>query len=218
MLGGPAASAEPLDPVGAWSCVLFGHPAFGDEHVMIAFERDHGASLARVEDGTRGRWLPLTRWKTSGSSLEFEDFRTGRRFSSDLTRPSLGGVWRTESLVGGWWCRAADGEIGLDEATTEVAESDEVFPPLIPDRMAMPSYPRSAVRAAKEGRVVACFHVDSDGYVLEPEVIEASDEVFEQPTLEALGRSRYRGWSDRRVVRPACRTYLFELDSSLVDR
>ena len=58
---------------------------------------------------------------------------------------------------------------------------------------------------------MTCFLVDAAGRIVEPEIIELSDEIFREPTLTALSRSRYepRG-SD--AMRPSCRSYMFTLD------
>jgi len=53
--------------------------------------------------------------------------------------------------------------------------------------------------------------VDAQGSIVEPEVIEISDEVFRKSVLAALERSRYeRRESDVRL-RPSCRSYTFSL-------
>jgi hypothetical protein len=72
-----------------------------------------------------------------------------------------------------------------------------------------------AIRAAKQGRAVTCFFVDADGYIVQPEVIELSDEIFRAPTLAALERSRYRSWEGGEMLRPGCRSYTFRLDAPL---
>ena len=89
------------------------------------------------------------------------------------------------------------------------------MPPLIPQRMATPRYPREAIRNAKQGRAVTCFFVDADGVIIDPQIVELSDEVFRAPTLEALERSRYRSLSDGTVARPGCRSFIYRLDSVL---
>ena len=55
--------------------------------------------------------------------------------------------------------------------------------------------------------------MDASGSVVQPELIELSDEVFRAPILAALARSRYQGWDDASVLRPGCRSYIFRLDS-----
>jgi hypothetical protein len=85
-------------------------------------------------------------------------------------------------------------------------------PPLIPDISATPTYPRQAIRDAKEGRAVACFLVDASGAIIDPEILELTDEVFRYPTMVALYRSRYFPWGT--LPRPGCRSYLYQLDAA----
>jgi len=42
-------------------------------------------------------------------------------------------------------------------------------------------------------------------------VLEATDDVFREPTLEAVAGSRYRSWGDDDATLPACRSFIFEL-------
>jgi TonB family protein len=79
--------------------------------------------------------------------------------------------------------------------------------------MASPSYPRQAIRDAKEGRAVVCFLVDSGGAVRDPEIVELSDQIFRDATMLAIFRSSYRPWGEQGVVRPGCRSYTYELDA-----
>ena len=65
---------------------------------------------------------------------------------------------------------------------------------------------------AKQGRVVTCFLVDSAGSIVSPEIIELSDEMFREPTLIALSRSRYEPRRTDAALRPSCRSYTFSLD------
>jgi hypothetical protein len=84
-------------------------------------------------------------------------------------------------------------------------------PPLIPEVSASPRYPRQAVREAREGYAIVCFTVDASGAVVEPEIVELSDEIFRTPTLFAIYGSRYRPWSGG--ARPGCRSYLYALEA-----
>lgn len=213
-VGTAQAAPVGVDPVGTWSCLIYGHPELGDERVLLRFEPDGRAGLARSgDDGARGRWMPLSTWKAANQELRFEDSRTGRRFHGDLTRATLGGAWRTLSLVGGWWCRQLEAGVGADGGGLDPPAAIELMPPLVTERMAMPAYPRQAIRDAKQGRAVSCFFVNAAGEITDPELIELSDEIFRAPTLAALAGSRYRGWSDPDVVRPGCRTYIYRLDA-----
>jgi hypothetical protein len=210
-----AAPAESIvDPIGIWSCLIYGHPELGNERMLLRFEPDGRAGLARSrDDGSRGPWAPLSAWNAANHELTFEDSRTGRRFHGDLTRATLGGAWRTLSLVGGWWCRQLDDPAVADAGAPDLPAPIDPLPSLIAERMAMPAYPRQAIRDAKQGRAVSCFFVNADGEIIDPEFIELSDEIFREPTLAALAGSRYRAWSDSRVVRPGCRTYIYRLDA-----
>jgi hypothetical protein len=205
-----AARRVKVDPIGAWSCVVYGHPAFGDEHMLFHFAADGSAGLAREVEQKLSGWTALSEWTADDGELAFSDPRTGRRYRADLDRATLGGGWRTLTLTGGWWCSPMD---AASVPTVEKLEPLAVMPPLIPSLTATPPYPIQAIREAKQGRAVMCFFVDATGRVVQPEVIELSDEVFRAPILSALERSRYQGWADASVLRPGCRSYIFKLDA-----
>lgn len=216
LLAAPATGAHAarrsakVDPVGAWSCVIYGHPAFGDERMLFHFAADGSAQLAREVEQKISAWTPMSRWTADDGELAFSDPHTGRQYRADLRRATLGGGWRAFTLIGGWWCSE------LDAAAVPAVEKLEplaVMPPLIPSVTSTPQYPLQAIRDAKQGRAVTCFFVDASGRVVRPEVIELSDEVFRAPILAALERSRYQGWADASVLRPGCRSYIFKLDS-----
>jgi hypothetical protein len=189
---------------------VYGHPAFGDERVLVRIAADGSSAISRKSDGGKRIWDPLSNWLVDDDEITFGDSRTGRRFSADLRRETLGGGWRTVTVVGGWWCTSLD---DAAYANVLVREPDALMPPLVPVRTATPSYPLQAIREAKQGRAVTCFFVDAEGFVVKPEIIELSDELFRAPTLAALARSQYHGWEDANVVRPGCRTYIFRLDA-----
>ena len=106
-----------------------------------------------------------------------------------MSRVTLGGRWRTVTLVGGWWCTASASRRARDERS--VCRRAPV-----PVRTATPAIRSQAVRDAKQGRAVTCFFVDASGLITKPEIIEISDEIFRAPTLSALARSQYQGWDD----------------------
>jgi hypothetical protein len=122
-------------------------------------------------------------------------------------------VWRTAAQLGGWWCSAITDQPGAPAAAHSLPSASSAMPPLSAALMAVPVYPRQAIRDARQGRAVACYLVSGDGEILAPELLELSDDIFRAPTLEALARSRYRPWSTREQQRPACRTYLYRLDA-----
>lgn len=199
-----------VDPVGAWSCVIYGHPAFGDERMLFHFAADGTVQLAREVEQKISAWTPMSYWTADDGELAFSDPHTGRQYRADLRRATLGGSWRAFTLIGGWWCSELDAAL---VPAVEKLEPLAVMPPLIPSVTSTPQYPLQAIRAAKQGRAVTCFFVDASGRVVRPEVIELSDEVFRAPILAALERSRYQGWADASVLRPGCRSYIFKLDS-----
>ena len=112
--------------------------------------------------------------------MRFSDPRTGRQYTADLRRDTLGGTWRTLTATGGWWCAVSD--VAVVPETNE--ERAAALPPVLPLVTATPRYPIEAIREAKQGRVVTCFLVDAAGTIVEPEIIELSDEIFREPTLD----------------------------------
>ena len=76
-----------------------------------------------------------------------------------------------------------------------------------------PVYPRAARAARQEGRVMVCFTLDERGRVLEPAVRASTDEVFNQPVLDAISAARFTpARLGREPVRStACRTFRFVL-------
>ena len=206
--GEPASAARAnIDPVGTWSCVVWGHPDFGDERVLFNFAPQGIARLARIESDATPAWSGLTPWVEEDRHLRFSDPRSGRQYTADLRRDNLGGTWRTLTQTGGWWCALSD-----VQAVPETNEARAAaLPPVLPRVTATPRYPVEAIRAAKQGRVVTCFLVDSAGVIVQPEIIELSDEIFREPILVALSRSRYEARTSD-TLRPSCRSYTFTLD------
>ena len=206
-----AGAAERVEPVGTWNCLVFGHPSRGDERMLLRLDPNGDAHVAEVSSVTGTEWRLLSGWQARRDQLTFSNFETGREFEADLSHPTLGGRWRDLRRSGGWWCLAVD----RSERSGSYA-----MPPLIPHIMATPWYPRQAIRLAQEGTAVACFTVDSDGLISDPALIELSDEIFRNPTLSALQRSRYAEWDSAVAVpaRPGCRSFTFELESIFPSR
>ena len=178
--------------------------------MLVRLAPDGTVATSREHEGEGRLWDRLSNWTEDDDEVTFSDSRTGRQFAADLSRATLGGSWRTVTLVGGWWCASID---DVAFAGTVVEESGAWMPPLIPTRTATPTYPVQAIRDAKQGRAVTCFFVDANGEIVKPEIIELSDEVFRAPTLAALERSQYYGWPDSGLLRPGCRTYIYRLDA-----
>jgi hypothetical protein len=197
-----------IDPVGTWSCVVWGHPDFGDERVLFSFDDRGVARLAHIDNDIVPAWSGITPWIAEAREMRFSDPRTGRQYTADLRRDNLGGTWRTLTATGGWWCAVSDLTVVPETAEQRRA----ALPPVLPLVTATPRYPIEAIRQAKQGRVVTCFLVDAAGSILEPEVIELSDDVFREPTLTALRRSRYEAREADSALRPSCRSYTFTLD------
>jgi len=210
------ADAIQLDPVGTWRCIVYGHPTFGDERMLLSFAPDQTSRLARRTDGGAPTWSSLSRWQVENGLMSFADTRTGRQFTANLERDTLSGEWRTLSLLGGWWCAAADAEEGpgIDILAAVGEPQAQYAKQLIPSVMATPMFPSQAIRQAKEGRVVLCFVVEPSGEIFEPEFVEVSDELFRAPSLDALMRSLYKSWDARAEggARPACRSFIYRLD------
>lgn len=207
-LASESAHAASTDPVGTWSCVVWGHPEFGDERVLLNIDPRGVARLARVENEAVPAWTSLMPWIVEGRQIRFNDPRTGRQYTADLRRDNLGGSWRTLTTTGGWWCAVSDVEV----VPETIEESVAALPPVLPLVTATPRYPIQAIRDAKQGRVVTCFLVDATGGIVEPEIIELSDEIFREPILVALSRSRYEARQADSALRPSCRSYTFSLD------
>jgi len=197
-----------IDPIGTWSCVVWGHPEFGDERVLLNLDPAGIARFARLENEAVPAWSGLTPWIMEDREMRFSDPRSGRQYTADLRRDHLGGTWRTLTTTGGWWCGVA--EVTAVPDTNE--ERAAALPPVLPLVTATPRYPIEAIRVAKQGRVVTCFFVDAAGLIVAPEFIELSDEIFREPVLIALQRSRYEPRNSYSQLRPSCRSYTFSLD------
>lgn len=176
--------------------------------MLLNFAPEGVARLARVEEENVPSWSGLTPWVEEGRELKFGDPRTGRQYTANLRRDNLGGTWRTLTTTGGWWCAESD----LEAVPETIEGRAAALPPVLPAVTATPRYPIEAIREAKQGRVVTCFLVDAAGMIVEPEIIELSDEVFREPTLAALSRSRYEARAADSALRPSCRSYTFSLD------
>ncbi len=208
----PTPRAEALsEPVGVWSCVLFGEGVRGDPRLHLVLTPEAQTFIATQGNGRIFPWRKISDWTQRRRELSFVDGQTARSYEADLRFDTLGGAWSEPVDRGGWWCArrgdAADGA-SLDLGGTS---SDFYVQPIIPDRMATPRYPRDAIRGAIEGDTVVCFTVEASGDVSGAEIVSASHRIFEATTLSAIGRSRYRPARDG-LRRPGCRSYRYTLD------
>lgn len=199
-----------VDPVGFWSCVLYGQDRESDERLLLDLRVDGGTWLAEL-DKAPYQWTPMTQWTERRGIVRFSDARRGREYQADLDYESLGGIWIGATFSGGWWCAPLDERPELSPRNGAFNEYS-VMPRLIVDTMASPWYPRGAIREAKEGYAVACFLVQPDGFVTDVRFIELSDPIFELPATGALHRSHYQSWDSALPSRPACRTFDFNLE------
>lgn len=210
----PSADAGPVDHRGVWNCIVYGDSRTGDERVSLNFGADGATRMAMPGPDAQRPWFPLSRWRLEGDVLTFSDSRTGREYSARLNRRTLGGEWRTQALFGGWWCSGADPASASALYARPTGAPVSVIEPLVQEITASPAYPRQAIREAREGRAVICFEVSPLGIVRDPVFVELSDEIFRDPSLNALMQSRYKGWSDdpAGVARPACRSFVYSLE------
>ncbi len=207
----PEVASARIDPTGIWNCVVYGFSAASDERIVLKFESGGTTQVAIIGSRTN-EWLPLSGWETNRRELTFHEARTGRSFAADLDYTTLGGTWNNLRRSGGWWCAQLLPELA-SRVDDLLARERFLMPPLIPDVMATPWYPRRAIREAKEGSAVICFLVETDGVIKDPQVVEISDEIFRVPAVGAVTRSRYAGWSNAVSVRPGCRSFDFHLDA-----
>lgn len=199
--------AKLIEPVGVWHCLAYGHRE--DERFYLALTHDGRARIARISDAIEGRWNAFGEWRRrSGGKLTL-NAAENRNFEADLNAESLGGRWTAPLRDGGWWCAEVDDAVPVDPMPP--AATGLMAAP-VPAIMASPNYPRQAIREAKEGRAVICFIIDGRGDISRPGLIELTDDVFREPTLAAVVRSRYqsRGHEQPAPV-PACRSYKYEL-------
>ncbi|HEX6994620.1 MAG TPA: hypothetical protein VF339_10800 [Gammaproteobacteria bacterium] len=199
-----AAHEADVDPVGVWSCLLYGES--GDQRFYLALADDGGARIARPAESKDGEWQPLGAWRRTRDRIELDDGLNGRLFVASAAGADLGGTWLGIGDRGGWWCAAT--AYAVDDEPPAVAG---LLPVLMPAVMASPRYPLSAIREAKEGRTVSCFIVTGAGEIERPAIVETTDDLFRGPTLDAVAASSYRSWGDDDATLPACRSFTFEL-------
>lgn len=205
--------AERVVPVGVWACLLYGDKVRGDERATLVLTSLSATYIATQIPGGVTPWRRLGDWETRRGELTFVDARTGRIYSADLERPTLGGTWGSRGREGGWWCARRDEDPVSVPLDIRTSPREFHVPALIPDVMASPQYPRRAVQQAREGTAVVCFLVDPSGAVYDPVIVEISDEIFAATTLWAITRSHYRPSASAESPRPGCRSYTYTLEA-----
>ena len=107
-----SAARDAVDPVGTWSCVVWGHPEFGDERVLLNFDRPRRRAIgAHRERGRPGVERPDAvdhgRSRRCGSAIRGPDGSTRRICAATISAAR----WRTLTATGGWWCAVSDVEV-----------------------------------------------------------------------------------------------------------
>ena len=207
----PDSAQAQWQPEGVWSCLIYGDSARADERIVLLMTPAGSTYIAsrRIE---RAVWRPVGDWGGRRRSVEFVDPRFGRNYTADLRYPTLGGAWETRTDTGGWWCAGLSVDLSEIGPIRGSANPEFFVPPLVPNTMASPNYPRAAIREAIEGLAVVCFLVSKSGEIQDPRIVQISDEIFELTTLRAINRSSYRSSERATGDRPGCREYTYTLD------
>jgi len=209
-----AASAQDQDqlPAGVWHCLLISSRGVTEQTTLLRFTPHEPVAMATPSEDSIPLWRELSIARYDGSSVSFRDPGTDQRFEGVFDGEGITGLWRNDHSVGEWWCAPVDAP-GMQVVRPRSPEPKR-YPFPHPMRLATPRYPSQAVREGLEGRVVACFKVDSSGKLFEPQILEATNPIFSEPTLVALKQSDFRPWPNGQdqPPRPACRTYTFQLE------
>lgn len=210
----PAVPAFALtEPVGVWSCLVFGDEARGDERMSLVLTSLSSTFVSVQGPGGPIAWRRIGDWDRRRREASFVDVLAGRIYTADLDYSTLGGTWSERGADGGWWCARRSADPAAVQLQINGTQPEFYVPPLVPDLMASPRYPRQAIREAREGEAVVCFLVDRAGQVHDPVVVTITDDIFEATTLSAIGRSRYRPTARYEgAFRPGCRSYTYTLD------
>lgn len=117
--------------------------------------------------------------------------------------------------------------VGEGSVLTELAFSDIAVPTvnikgLLPQRMAVPLYPRRAIDRGVEGMVIVQFDIDENGYIKNPKIIVAQpNKIFNRAVLKALKKSRYRPMEiegQAVKIKNVTETYYFKLYENATDK
>ncbi len=88
-------------------------------------------------------------------------------------------------IIGG--CQSTD-QIGKSLSDHSVSSNEVLFA----EKSVPPRYPIAAAESGIEGYCVIGYAVDVDGTTFDHKTLECSHDIFEQPSLEAAKKSRYR--------------------------
>lgn len=101
-----------------------------------------------------------------------------------------------------------------DQPPTTGTDKLPLDAPPIPIKVAIPDYPRNAIRRELNGRTVTCFNVDEGGRIRNPQVVLSSDKLFSKVSLKAIRQSTFK--PARRgpdsVAADFCRSFRFDLE------
>src|SRR5690606_10812371 len=96
-----AAHEADLDPVGVWSCLMYG-PS-GDQRFYLELAADGAVRMARFAEADDGVWRALDVWRRSRDRIEFDDLPNGRFFVASASLQDLGDTWLGLRDRGGGW-------------------------------------------------------------------------------------------------------------------
>lgn len=102
----------------------------------------------------------------------------------------------------------------IDDKFVDHELVDDVPDVRLPAVTKFPAYPPIARRDRIEGEVTVCFTIAPDGRIVDAEIASSTDEIFEEPALEAIQASSFEPLATGEAVseEPVCRTYRFRLD------
>lgn len=93
---------------------------------------------------------------------------------------------------------------------------------MLPQRMAIPVYPRRAIDRGVEGLVIVQFNIDEYGEINDPKIIVSQPKkIFDRAVLKALKKSKYRPMEiegQAITIKNVTETYYFKLYESAADK
>jgi len=95
----------------------------------------------------------------------------------------------TSPKIGPWSPLSGPGEGSGPDVKTYNLDLLDHTPEAV--RQQDPIYPWPAKQTGETGEVVVTFVVDESGRVLNPHVVSSTDQIFEEPTVRAIGQWRF---------------------------